>query len=570
MEHVFSSIRNCGSKIKVWGILFLFAWFFTLPFWLGDGVYIFGHDTDYHLASIIGMSKVSFSEMFNIKILDTICGGLGYGEGIFYPQFSHVLPAIILKIGEPFGMTVYIASMVASFLILFLSGVVVYRLFMLLKKNCRGGLIAAILYMGATYGLSDILVRDARAESAVFLFVPIIGIALYYLAYEQYRKFLPIFVAGCVGLVNSHLVMTMYVAFFFLVFVTINWKRFISARKVSFVILGGVLSAIICLPFFVPLLQNILNTDYVAFSNNYMSNRDFGLISTNSYFNPLANDNRIVWALNIPAILLCIYVLATRKEVAKNSFVVSLLVIIGLSMIIQSFISLREAPEFIKMIQFPWRLNLVICFPFALLTGIAVTKTGNTSIEKTVFGVLCFSAIIYASYVHSFTVKVDKTIENITAETQTYADYIPLSSYDNLEYLVGRKDKGVIVVDGEAEIANYSNDIANMYFSVSVAADKDVRIEIPRLYYLGYRIKALYGDGSSEILSYSENDKGLIEVGVDRDADISVYYTGTKAQIAAEIISVVTCVAIVAIYVVTGRAKHVLKAFRSAGLGEKH
>lgn len=553
MGHVFSSIRNCGSKIKVWGILFLFAGFFTLPFWLGDGVYIFGHDTDYHLASIIGMSKVSFSEMFNIKILDTICGGLGYGEGIFYPQFSHVLPAIILKIGEPFGMSVFIASMLASFFILFLSGVVVYRLFMLLKKNCRGGLIAAILYMGATYNLSDILVRDARAESAVFLFVPIIGIALYYLAYGQYRKFLPIFVVGCVGLVNSHLVMTMYVAFFFLVFVTINWKRFISARKVSFVILGGVLSAIICLPFFVPLFQNMLNTNYVAFSNNYMLNWDFGLISINSYFNPLANDNSIVWALNIPAILLCIYVLATRREVAENVFVVSLLAIIVISVFIQSFISLRQAPEFIKMIQFPWRLNLVICLPFALLTGIAMTKIGSTSIEKAVFVVLCFSAIIYASYVHSFTIKADKTIEDITAKTQTYEDYIPLSSFDNLEYLVGRRDKGVIVADGEAEIANYFNDITNMYFSVSGAADKDVRIELPRLYYLGYQIKALYEDGSSEILSYFENDKGLIEFCVDRDADITVYYAGTKAQVFAEIIAIAACVVIAVIYVITGR-----------------
>ena len=86
--------------------------------------------------------------------------------------------------------------------------------------------------------VSDILVRDAAAESALFAFIPVAGISLVYLCREQYKKFLVWFSVAAVGMVNSHFVMTLYVVAFFGLFVLINWRKFFTKKKLLYIVLG--------------------------------------------------------------------------------------------------------------------------------------------------------------------------------------------------------------------------------------------------------------------------------------------------------------------------------------------
>ena len=73
-------------------------------------------------------------------------------------------------------------------------------------------------------------------------------------------------------------------------------------------------------------------------------------------------------------------------------------------------------------------------------------------------------------------------------------------------------------------------------------------IELPRYYYLGYKITAETEDGKSTVVDYYENSRGLIQFEVDNDAKVMVEYTGTVAQ------RVVTVLALVATVLVVGIA----------------
>ena len=73
-------------------------------------------------------------------------------------------------------------------------------------------------------------------------------------------------------------------------------------------------------------------------------------------------------------------------------------------------------------------------------------------------------------------------------------------------------------------------------------------IELPRYYYLGYKITVETEDGKSTVVDYYENSRGLIQFEVDNDAKVMVEYTGTVAQ------RVVTVLALVATVLVIGIA----------------
>ena len=200
---------------------------FLLPFWI-HRAYISGHDTPYHIANILGLAEVNPLEMFNAKLIDFIGSGMGYPSGIFYPQLSHIIPATLYQLIAGFGLSVFITCRLAHLLILAGSGLLMYRLGRLRKLSRNPSLLVAILYMGSTYHLSDILIRDATAEALVFLFMPLVAISLYYLHHQQYRRFLPYFIIGTAGLILSHLVMTIYIGIFFALYLALNFRSFIT------------------------------------------------------------------------------------------------------------------------------------------------------------------------------------------------------------------------------------------------------------------------------------------------------------------------------------------------------
>ena len=350
---------------------------FLLPFWI-HRANISGHDTPYHIANILGLAEVNPLEMFNAKLIDSIGSGMGYPSGIFYPQLSHIIPATLYQLIAGFGLSVFIACRLAHLLILAGSGLLMYRLGRLRKLSRNPSLLVAILYMGSTYHLSDILIRDATAEALVFLFIPLVAISLYYLHHQQYRRFLPYFIIGTAGLILSHLVMTIYIGIFFALYLALNFRSFITPpHKLLTLLLGGGLTLLITAFFWLPLLEALQFTSYTAFTDAFMySGSDYlQPISVYSLFDLNTNFNSIIWAVNLAAVALIIHILATNRTARHNRLLGSLAILSVLAIALMTLFSFRHLPAPFQMIQFQWRLNTILSFTLPLATGLAFTYT---------------------------------------------------------------------------------------------------------------------------------------------------------------------------------------------------
>ena len=71
--------------------------------------------------------------------------------------------------------------------------------------------------------------------------------------------------------------------------------------------------------------------------------------------------------------------------------------------------------------------------------------------------------------------------------------------------------------------------------------EKEATLELPRFYYLGYRIT----DSKGNIIKYNEDKYGFITINVDKNDIYSVKYVGTKAYQAACIVKGVMCIVLI-------------------------
>ena len=328
--------------------------------------------------------------------------------------------------------------------------------------------------------------------------------------------------------------MTMYVAAFLAIFVLINWRKFISIKKVAYALLVFALAAVVCAPFLLPMLENMRNAQYLAFYGGFMTNRDFGLVPFSSYFDLGYTDNRVMWALNIFVLLFCVGALVLRGRRQKDRvFVYSLVVVSLLCVAVMSLLPLGGLPEFVKMIQFPWRLNLVLCFSIAVLAGVLLADFDGVR-ARLVFAVLVATTFVMASFVWQVTAYSNDLSEQSAVEfSNGFMDYLPIASSDRFDEMSGRKEMGVLVVDGRAEISDYRDEMPDLGFSIR--GEGNLRLELPRYYNLGYEV-LVEKDGVLYELEYFEGERGLIELemALNGTARVSVNYVGTKlGQIAA-------------------------------------
>ena len=514
---------------------------FLLPFWI-HRAYINGHDTNYHLANILGLSNVNPLEMFNAKLIDFIGSDMGYPSGIFYPQLSHIIPATLYQLIAGFGLSVFIACRLAHLLILASSGLLMYRLGRLLKLSRNPSLLVAILYMGSTYHLSDILIRDATAEALVFFFISFVAISLYYLHHQQYRRFLPYFIIGTAGLILSHLVMTIYIGIFFTLYLALNFRSFITPpHKLLMLLLGGGLTLLITAFFWLPLLEALQFTSYTAFTDAFMySGSDYlQPISIYSLFDLNTNFNSIIWAVNLAALALIIYILVANRTARRNHLLVSLAILSVLAIALMTLFSFRHLPAPFQMIQFQWRLNTILSFTLPLATGLAFTYARpNTRPLWTTIILLC--TLIGAAAVWQNTyISTNLTSDSIRNFTVYWADYLPTKSRQSLDYLASRNSQSTVILQGDATILYQASGFPNYQVDIH-GVDGSIVVELPRYYAPGYTITASAPDGATTTLNYQESPYGLVTVTVTQDCSLTATYTGTSLQTIGIVISAVT------------------------------
>ena len=485
------------------------------------------HDSLYHYINIAAMNEnidLSLGKIFSDKVIGTIAYDFGWGSGIFYPSFAYYIAVYMFKILNVFGISsIFTILKLCDFLAIFLAGFFMYVFCKKVLKNKTAALVSSIIYITFPYFFIDIFVRGALAEMFLFMFVPMVFLGLEYLFEKDYLHFYIWFIIGYVGAINCHLVLSVYLTIFVLLFLLFNIKKIWDKNVIKKLFVGGLVILGICAPFVIPLCFHTLFGDYTIYIDGLSYTVDKVLDTTvglKDYFSlekPLAWTGEIVFTISITALLCLIGTLLKFKRIEKGSTLKIYLVLILITLFILSpLFPWKYVPGMLLNIQFVWRLGLFLAFFVSVCAGyMFVSLRWPKVFASLVVGISLVWVFTFDKMVimHSY----DESEIDMSRQGPATLFYIPAASYKHLDY-VEKRSKDIYVLKGEAKIDNVISKTPYLEFDVKT---KGAVLELPRYYFFGYELTL-----NGERLNYKENEKGFIEIKVNESGKVILKYTG--------------------------------------------
>ena len=511
--------------------------------------YIEGHDTAYHVANIYGLID-SIDTIFKAKILPGIANNFGYGSPIFYPQFTHIVAALFAQGLSLFSLNVLYSLKITHFLSMYFSGVFMYKLIKEVSHDKKIALLAAFFYMTFPYHLADIFVRDALAEVFVFTFLPLVLLGLHYLFQDNKKKFYLCFTIGYLGLIHSHLVMTVYTTIFIIVCFLFNLKKVFKRDRILALCISSFFILILSMPFLIPLLEHKFFGNYVVFLPNYVVNGYSISQEALSFFDlfllkPNESTN-IMFFLNIFVVYLAIISILKYKKISneKNKWIIQsaiIFTVLGMLMI-NEFFPWKKIPSILLLLQFPWRLETFISFGISILAAFSFL-TFNKEDKK----IRSFLSIVISGFYILFVLsnvnyfKVNLQNYDLNSLGMGYQkEYLPVNTLENITYFSNRS-QDVLIKHGEGKIKVLENKVPYLLFE-TYDVQTPLTLELPRLFYFGYSISFKDSNGKVSKIKYEENENGFIQIVVDGNYRVEVKYTGTKLDQIANYLFMITLI----------------------------
>lgn len=526
--------------IMVIGI-FIVALGLLLPLFINK--YHIGNDTMYHLttiSSIKDLIKTNFMSGITGKILPNIGNGFGYGSRLFYPPIFHTCTAYLSYFLETLGIGLTTCVKIFYLCTFFLSGITMYICSYRYTKDKSLSFIASVIYLASSYHLSEIYVRDAQAESLLFIFLPLIILSIKELLEGHKKWFYPCFIIGYVGGILSHFTMMIYVTIFLGITMLILYKKVFTKDFIIPFIKGCILVLLLSLFFFEPLFEHKLLGNYMVYKKWVMS---LGVWHTTlwgmEYILPI-DSSGIYFYFSIVVIVLMIYLLLRKRDIFREDKYK----LIGIFTLISFMMSTRYSPWKIMpyslfMIQFGWRLVTLVILGFSLLAPLSLEKSSRQ------LKILCLIGTIIPG-VLSIHFASDNTFKELDYSYGVgwQNEYMPVNLIDHKEYYDSRSHN-VINIDTKEEVRVKEGDYPKISFSIK---DNGV-YELPRIFYYGYSLV----DDSKEKITLKESDNGFLEANL-KTGDYTLEFKGSLVYRVCSLISLGTLISII-IYLIIRKIK---------------
>lgn len=510
----------------------------------GNSSYYKGHDTQYHASVISSYAKqinISEGKFFPTKILPEIANNFGYGTGIFYSQLPHLTATYIYKLIHVMGLNVYWAMKTTHAIVLILSSITMYFLANKIVKSKKIALISSLILLITPFRISEILIRDAFAECFTYIFIPMILLGIFELIDKNYKKFIWLFTLGYIGLLWSHQVLSLYVTLLTIPIYIYHIKELLNKKTIMYMLLSGVIIVLVVLTSVLPMVYHKLNGQYVVFDGDSMGGYDKIskkslvisdlIIPTNSGKNVKNSvSSRINFNINIIVIILCgmtIYYfkkINIEKKDKKKIKGIFLVTIIALWMTTRLF-PWKLMPDFMYMIQFPWRLLTISCITISIFAPLCLKMYENDKyfsvICMVVVGLFLASGLETISWHYEKNIGEEKNINPSNYGMGFQKEYLPVNTLENIEYF-NKRNQNILIESGNANIEITLNKTPDLQFNV-YEIKGDTVIELPRLFYYGY---TLTNKTTGEIIELLENENGFVSAKIQEEGNYTLKYTG--------------------------------------------
>ena len=247
--------RRMEGLFRVFNVMFL-----CLPLM---GAYLgTGHDLEFHLARIEGMTDALRSGQFPVRLPGWWNGGLGYAVSLFYSELFLTVPALFRLIGftpqEAYKFYVLFVQILAVSISWYSFG----RIFRSRTETAA----AVFLYTASTVQFSNVYMRAAAGQYTAYVFLPLVLYGVWRLYGEETEirgkeslrqsaaAVLPL-VLGISGVLESHVISTLIIVIALVIYALVCWRRTFRLRTLGRIGLSVILTAALNAWYIVPFMD---------------------------------------------------------------------------------------------------------------------------------------------------------------------------------------------------------------------------------------------------------------------------------------------------------------------------
>lgn len=543
-------IKYCKEKEIINYILIIIALIIISIPLANKNLNIYRDDGIQHICRIIGTEQTLADKQFLPMIMSNLCNNFGYSWNIFYSPLTAYM-SVVFRI---FNFSYVNCLKLCMFVIVLLSGITMYKFALRITKNKKLATLASIIYILAPYRITDMYIRTALAELASFIFIPIVFEGLYIIVNEEKKSYK--LALGAAGLILTHQVIAMYTAIICFVYLIVFFKKLKSKTVLKNIGVNLLFCILMTSFYWVGLLQHYLNTSYEVFVPGRME-REEVLIFYKAKFSQLFitnSEQTMIYAIGLLSVIGLVLTPIAYKKIPEEYkktymfFLITGVILIGMTLSIFPF---ERLPQALTMLQFTFRLFTFTSFFFAFVvaTNFAMLIKNFKAFDIVVL--LTISVLLLVPYKSKLYFNLQENEERlingvrVTENTgrvhagMASMEYLPTKAFKNLKHIANRKDEVIVLDNDEAVISDYTKQNSNMNCRIS-NINKETTIELPYIYYLGYRV---YANGQE--IKYTESDNGLIQINIAKDSQIKVKYLGTNEMLISYAISIISFATII-------------------------
>lgn len=605
LKRIIPNIKS-GEYANI-AIIFIVSIFVCLPL-LNKNCNIYIDDGIQHLCRLIGTEQTLVSKQFLPMIMSNFCNNFGYSWNIFYSPLTAYIP-LIFRI---FSFSFETCLKLFMFVVTVATGIAMYKFVIKITKNKNIAILASVLYIITPYRITDMYVRMALAELTSFIFIPMVFSGMYSIINENKKSSL--LIIGASGLILTHTVVCMYTAMLCFVYLIVFIRK-LNKKSILNLLVSLLMIVLITSFYWVGLAQHYFSTSYEVFVPGRMERVDVLNFYKTSLSQLVYTDQEqnMIYEIGIVTfiglLLTPIAIMKFEKQEKEKDFtkIYGLFGILGIVLTIMTLkiFPFEKLPGTFTMIQFTFRLFEFTSFFFAIISAVnfwILIKNFNIRDVIIISLIACLLTTIYGkkiSYEKKYDEKdfieprrVTKDVGRINAGMASF-EYLPSKAFNCLKtYIADREDVPIILnnSDNQITISDYEKNGSNMKMKILKASpelangtdkvyevseeltneentiseanqddanskanttSEDIEIELPYIYYLGYRVKI---DGKE--VKYTESEHGFVQINIDKElneeAEITVKYLGTNEMIIAFAVSLVSTVSY-AIFTITAK-----------------
>lgn len=543
-------IKYCREKEIINYILIIIASIIISIPLANKSLNIYRDDGIQHICRIIGTEQTLADKQFLPMIMSNLCNNFGYSWNIFYSPLTAYM-SVMFRI---FNFSYVNCLKLCMFVIVLLSGLTMYKLTFRITKNKKLATLASIIYILAPYRITDMYIRTALAELASFIFIPIVFEGLYIIVNEEKKSYK--LALGAAGLILTHQVIAMYTAIICFVYLIVFFKKLKSKTVLKNIGVNLLFCILMTSFYWVGLLQHYFSTSYEVFVPGRME-REEVLIFYKAKFSQLfitSSEQTMIYAIGLLSVIGLVLTPIAYKKIPEEYkktymfFLITGVILIGMTLSIFPF---EKLPQALTMLQFTFRLFTFTSFFFAFVvaTNFAILIKNFKTLDIVVL--LTISILLLVPYKSKLDfnlkdneerlingVRITETTGRVHAGMASM-EYLPTKAFKNLKYIANRKDEVIVLDNNEAVISDYTKQASNMNCKIS-NINKEKTIELPYIYYLGYRV---YANGQE--IKYTESDNGFIQINIAKDSQIKVKYLGTNEMLISYAVSIISFATII-------------------------